>query len=275
MGERTVQIPCASSVLFHGGIHHPDLWLWDSWVCRDQDLYHLYSLALARVASDGSAITPADRNEFPFHVRHFTSTNQGRSWKDRGVYFTPGKNDDASYERNVWSGSVSWMSPAHKLFGFTGIKEISPDREFLQTICLGVTFSVNGLTAPPKTALSCPLRDYEKIIAAGYYLGPKESLGDNNGEEGGPILAWRDPFIFTDTDGRIHLFWSAKTGPKTPAIAHATIRQSDSEYFLETLHPPLSLPDADTYTQAEVPKIYWDEKRGHILHADFKLRPDL
>ena len=107
------------------------------------------------------------------------------------------------------------------------------------------------------------MRDYDVIRAAGYYLPAKETLGAHDGEEGGPILAWRDPFILDAGDGRLEVFWSAKIGPARPAVAHATVRQSGSAFQIETLLPPMTLPDDAAFTQAEVPKVYADAETGN------------
>lgn len=77
-------------------------------------------------------------------------------------------------------------------------------------------------------------------------------------------MAWRDPFLFIDSDQRINAFWSAKSGPGIGVIAQGLIAPSDGEnsYSLETLYPPMSLPDGESFTQAELPKVYFDEIQG-------------
>ena len=112
--------------------------------------------------------------------------------------------------------------------------------------------------------LSDPLAAYDAIRKAGYYLGPKAQLGARAGEEGGPLLAWRDPFFFEE-DGTLLAFWSAKIGPREPAIAWARLVRSDGGAALAELLPPLRLPDADRYTQAEVPKLYAAPEGGYLL----------
>jgi hypothetical protein len=118
-----------------------------------------------------------------------------------------------------------------------------------------------GLLQLPREALSCPERDYDEIKRLGYYLGPRERLGANLGEEGGPILAWRDPFLFLDGRHDVHMFWSAKIGPSKPAVGHATLTETQDGFRIGDMSPPMELPDAHLMTQAEVPKVYWDEKR--------------
>lgn len=143
--------------------------------------------------------------------------------------------------------------------GFTGLREAGKDKPFLQTICLGHSHSGFRLDTPPATALSCPLRDYDSIRSAGYYLPTKDMLGHKDGEEGGPILAWRDPFIVADPAGALEVFWSAKASSAQGAVAHATVRQKGGSFQIEALHAPILLPDADSFTQAEVPKLHYDQ----------------
>lgn len=243
---------------FKGAINHPDLYLWDSWTYSEAGSHHLYTLALSRVLKDGISLRPEERNDYPFHFRHFVSRDDGLSWVDQGSVLTPSNEATSYYGRNVWSGSATRLPGGRILMGFTGLRHVDPQHPFLQSI--GLAMSRDGATFDhiQPTPLSCPQRDYDAILAAGYYLGPKDKLGNKDGEEGGPILAWRDPYTFVDHDGQIQCFWSAKISPKVGVIAHATLIESSAGFEIETLHPPITLPDGDTITQAEVPKVYFD-----------------
>lgn len=250
-------IPPPASMVFGASIAHPELWLWDSWTATCENITDLYCLALARTDLDGAAIVPARRNEFAFHVRRFRSVDGGLHWKDEGCVFAPSPARDGSFARNVWSGSVLDLPDGRRLHALTGIREQSSGRNFLQSIFIA---SAPSATAPPapQDALLCPLRDYRAIRAAGYYLAEPGALGADAGEEGGPILAWRDPFLMQTPDGAIEIVWSAKTAPKTPALGRARIAERDGEWRVSELLPPISLPDDGCMTQAEVPKIYRD-----------------
>ncbi|WP_417451902.1 hypothetical protein [Kordiimonas sp.] len=260
--QSLVDIPPRCTEVFRGGIRHPALWLWDSWTAYDGVSLHLYSLALSRTAPDGTPIMPGDRNSFPFHVRHFVSHDDGLSWCDLGAVAKPGAVADGADERNVWSGSVLQAPDGRWLYGFTGLRAGTPETEFIQTIFVAEGDLSDAVGEWPNEALSCPVRDYEKIRAAGYFLGPKEELGWNTGEEGGPILAWRDPYLFYDANGVLNAVWAAKMGPAVPAVARAAIRKEDGRFILDRLYAPITLPDADQFTQAEVPKIYQDDASG-------------
>lgn len=146
--------------------------------------------------------------------------------------------------------------------GFTGIREQDEARPFLQAIYLANTESPSELAFPPQTALSCPSRDYDLIREQGYYLGPRDKLGSAQGEEGGPILSWRDPFVYAEGDDVFEVFWAAKVRPTEGAVAHATVQRAGAGFEIKTLHPPMTLPDGNLFTQAEVPKLYKDGRTG-------------
>lgn len=266
MDFKQAPIPPASPEVFAGGIDHPRLWLWDSWTLLEPSgLWHLYCLALSKVDADGNAIAPPARNNFAFHVRRFESCDQGQSWFDRGVMLEPRQVRDGADARNVWSGSVLRLDDGRVAFGFTGVRDCGPDRSFLQTICVATGSDPSEVKSAPFAAISCPLRDYDAIVARGYYLGPRETLGSNEGEAGGPILAWRDPFLFATGDGELHAVWSAKLSPTLPALAHARLKQDDDQISLTELCAPITLPDAALMTQAEVPKVYFDPETEDYL----------
>ena len=263
---KTAPLPPAHQGVFSGGIDHPDLWLWDSWTLDDKvGCLHLYCLALAKTHSDGTAITPPQRNDFTFHVRRFTSSDTGQSWCDQGVALQHEQMPDGADGRNVWSGSVLRLDEQTVAFGFTGVRDRGTERRFLQTICVATGNSPKAPAYWPDVALSCPIRDYDAIVSAGFYLGPRETLGSNQGEEGGPIMAWRDPFLFQEKDGTLFAVWSAKISPTVPAVALAKLERDGSTLRLGHLYPPIELPDANLMTQAEVPKLYRDTASGDYL----------
>lgn len=263
-GQRLVDIPRPCGEVFRNGINHPDLWLWDSWTFEADGRLHLFTLALARQNAEREAIAPGDRNAYPFHVRRFVSDDQGKSWRDCGAYLQSPGAAAGAMTHNVWSGSATVIGD-DILFGFTGLRQPSASRSFLQSICL-VRANADG--APPDPAdtilISDPEADYDEIRRAGYYLGPRDVLGDNAGEEGGPILAWRDPFFLQRDDGTIDAFWAAKTAPMAPAVAHARLTPRKAGFGVELLRP-IMLPDGDKYTQAEMPKIYRTSAEGYLM----------
>lgn len=250
-----VDIPPPSAETFRAGIRHPNLWLWDAWTEYCDGSLFLFTLALARRNKAGQPITPGERNDYPFHIRRFVSDDHAISWRDCGVYLEPSDAAGGVMAHNVWSGSAM-LSGELLLFGFTGIRQPEPDRPFMQSICVLPAPADGAPPAPANTiAISDPEADYDDIRAKGYYLGARETLGGKGGEEGGPILAWRDPYFLLRDDGSIDAFWAAKTGPASPAVAHARLTPAP-DGFTTALLAPITLPDGDEYTQAEVPKVY-------------------
>lgn len=260
-----VTIPPPVAEPFTDGIRHPDLYLWDAWsfVAPEGDI-HLYSLAVSRTKADGSDLTPAERNSFPFHIRHFTSTDDGASWADRGSLLEP-RSDPASPDaRTIWSGSIAPLPDSRILLAYTGLYELGPEQCFLQNLMLALTDG-DKVTWRASTPVLCPRRDWDMITQAGYYLADREALGHSSGEAGGPIMAWRDPFIFIDHEGVINLFFSAKTDAGTGAMGRATLRPEGDGFQLDRLFPPIPLPDSAQFTQFELPKIYRDATLGNYI----------
>ena len=252
------EIPDVYNKKFTNGIRHPHLYLWDSWSYIEHKIIHLYCLAISRTKPDGTILHPNERNDFKFHIRHFTSVDDGLSWKDEGCFFMPNKKLN---HRTIWSGCVKPLSNGNKLVAYTGLENIDSTRNFLQNIEIAVSNDGYVVHSLNKNVLSSPLRDWNEIIKKGYYLDSKENLGSNEGEKGGPIMAWRDPFIFYDNNSELNLFWSAKSSPKKGALARATIK-NDGDYFkILELHPPVHVPDINDFTQLEVPKVLFDKER--------------
>ena len=122
--DKELPIPPPYNHKFNNGIRHPLLHLWDSWSYMDADIMHLYCLAVSRLKPDGTPLRPMERNDFPFHIRHFTSDNVGKSWKDEGCFL---KRDALSKNFNfytIWSGSVDVLPDGRKLVAFTALENV-------------------------------------------------------------------------------------------------------------------------------------------------------
>lgn len=257
-----IQIPEPSSLIFRDGIRHPALHLWDAWSCVHAAEYHLYCLALSRTKPDGDALTAGERNDFPFHIRHFVSTDDGASWRDQGCFMAAGELATEGAERNVWSGSVEALAGDGVLMAFTTITPGDELHPFIQQLGIGGSGDHQHLGWRQQRPISCPVRDHAAIVAAGFYLDPPTSLGHRDGEAGGPIMAWRDPYLFFDPLGQLYLLWSAKAASGEPAVACAGLAMGPDGYQITRILPPILLPDGHDFTQAELPKIYHDATRG-------------
>lgn len=258
-------IPGPWPVSFRDRIRHPDLWLWDSWLLRGDRQLDLFCLALSRRDRRGRAIRPDDRNRYQFHVRRFSSSDHAQSWQDKGCVATPGAMGDGSDSGNIWSGSALMLPDGRAIFAYTGIRVESAQRPFVQSLNIRVTRWPEIQSSVSESVISCSRRDRREIVDSGYYLGPIKSLGDEGGEEGGPILCWRDPFLFEDHDGRMLVFVAAKLAPSIPAIATVVLKCCEDKWLAEEILPPMLLPDRHEFTQAELPKIYCDSEAGRYL----------
>ena len=242
---------------FVGTINHPDVYIWDAWTCLEGTRIHLYCLAVPRRFGERE-IRPSERNQFAFHIRHFTSEDQGVSWVDRGAFL---QTTDAN--SNIWSGSML-AEPDGPISAYTKTIWEEPDHPFVQSICVGRSVNFDSYEGSGFTVISDPIRDRKAIIEAGYYLADPGEIGSKDGEEGGPILAWRDPFLFKHRT-EIEVIWCAKTAPSIPAIARARLEQRQDGFFGVELLPPIRLPDAAEFTQAELPKIWKDNSTGCFM----------
>jgi len=256
------QIPSPHKHTFENGIAHPLLFLWDAWSYTEDDVMHLYCLAVSRLKSDGKPLEPMERNDFPFHIRHFTSKDIGRTWTDEGCFLRTSELPNEINGYTIWSGSVESLPDGKKLVAFTTLENNDPDRKFLQNIILGVSDDGYVVDKVSDEVLSSPRRDYETITEKGYYFDTPENLGSNDGENGGAILSWRDPFIFIDDDGAVNLFWGAKVGPTKSALVHAELLKNGGDYEIASLYPPVVVPDGNEFTQLELPKVLHDKEKG-------------
>lgn len=256
-----INIPTAHKTKFENGIQHPTLHLWDAWSYIENNTVHLYCLAVSRIKQDGTALKPSERNDFPFHIRHFTSENNGTSWKDEGCFLNLKTIRQKHDYHSVWSGSVKPLANGKKLVAFTGLEKIDSNHKFLQNITLAISKDGYTIDQIENVTLSSPSRDWKEITNTGYYLNAL-NLGGNEGEVNGPILAWRDPFIFIDGAGKINLFWGGKVAPRKSALVRAIITESNEGYKISKLFPPTTVPDEEDFTQLELPKIVYDKERN-------------
>lgn len=261
---RTEIIPDSHSGSFEGGICHPELYLWDVWSSQEGDDFHLYCLAVSRKDQHGEVFPPESRNQKSFHIRHFVSQDKGRSWTDQGCFQKAQVERGVFDSKSIWSGSILPLPDGRQLTAYTGIREQGASLIFQQSLGLSISADWQQVIPGSQHVISDSLTDWHAITDLGYFLGELDSLGHKDGEANGPILAWRDPFL-CNHDGKLHLFWSAKMGSRTPALGHALLSETGSGFEVQKLYPPVAMPDGDEYTQLELPKILHDEVNDRFL----------
>ena len=249
-------------------------YLWDAWSYKDANHYHLYCLSVPRFVDDGTPLKAADRNQQHFCVRYYYADvpktwGADLQWSAGGCFQQVGRANDAHDAGNIWSGSVLPLEHGDTLVAYTGLwHPCTHPQRFAQNIGVGIAKTASSIETHSQHLLCCPMREYERVVAAGYYVDPPKDFGGADGERGGAISAWRDPFLLHDTDGRLHLFWSAKVSPQVAALGHGILeRDEHSRYILSQLLPPICFPDADEFTQAELPKVCYDQthERYYIM----------
>ncbi|TVQ85685.1 MAG: hypothetical protein EA357_00195 [Micavibrio sp.] len=258
---------------FFGGIRHPSVYIWDGWVYAEERKISLYALATPRAFYlDFGLDALRDRDHLPHHWRRFISEDGGKTWQDCGAVLLPRTGTGLFDSRSVWTGSVLKHGGRY-LAAYTGIRDTGCETQpKLQALGLAASEDGSGFSPLSEEALLCPLRDYDAIRDAGYYLGPKETLGNDDGEEGGAILAWRDPYLVAEDgagDTGLHMFWSAKSSLRRlqeAVIGHALIKDPFGRPQAELL-PPVFLPDSEQFTQAEVPQLLRSEESGRYVMA--------
>jgi len=257
--------PPPEESVFQNGITHPTVYIWDAWMFADGREWNLYTLASPRALYVDLGLDLAVfRDHLPHHWRRFVSNDAGKTWRDRGAVMKPRLETDYFDSRSIWTGSVIEHDGRY-LAAYTGIRNTGDDgRPKLQALGLAASEDKSDFRPLMDEPLSCPLRDYEVIRDMSYYLGPRETLGNNEGEEGGAILAWRDPYLIKDKNGTIHMLWGAKSkfaDRQEPVVGHGIVENLSGKPRLKLLSP-IFLPDAENFTQLEVPQIRYAEKHG-------------
>ena len=245
-----------------------DYYLWDAWSFVEPGKWHLYCLGLHKYDSTGSLISPDHRNDHQFHIHHFDSVDEGRTWTDRGIFQKANICANGADSGNVWSGDSHRTTEGDYWFAATGIRAIDSEHPFVQSLMLGKSStpdSFDGVMTPVLMADE----HYAQLTAKGYFLDGQGALGHRDGELGGSILALRDPFIVdlrdTDSQTMVDVVFAAKAAGGVPAMGHIRVSLVGDVAELVEICSPITLPDAHLFTQFEVPKVVFDTKSKRYL----------
>jgi hypothetical protein len=129
-------------------------YIWDSWIVEDEGTLHRYALS---APTEGYG--PNDRHQHAF-VRHATSRDGGRSWKDLGPAIEP-------QPKGTWPDHVIWTSSVMLR------KDAKGEKEFLMFIT-GRSGGDNDWTQQIGLARS---RDGHNFSVPEVILSPEESHG--------------------------------------------------------------------------------------------------
>jgi hypothetical protein len=236
--------------VFPARIESPDWHLWDNYGYVEAGKVHVY----AQAADRAMCAAPEDRY-WRAYWRHFVSADGGRTWTDEGPSIWP-RSDPAAYDGyTIWSGSVIRLDDGRKVAAYTGL---APGKLALQSIALAVSEDGHSFRRVSEgRPLVSALLDYDRLLENGYYLGPRETLGDIEAEDDGTFLCLRDPFLFVDDDGSLHVFFGAKAmrdGAIVRAVGHAILTDRTQLGHAE-IRPPIVVPDGHEFNQLELPNV--------------------
>ena len=207
----------------------PDSWVWDFWLAKEQDTYHLFFLHASRALHD------PDRRHLRAGIGHAVSTDL-QSWRrvaDALVHGERGSFDETA----TWTGSVV-RGPGGKWFMFyTGTTDTG--QGLRQQIGLATSTDLYHWVSNPEPVVVADPRWYET-------LGGTAAWQDEH---------WRDPWVFKDPAGDgWHMLITARsnTGPPDNRGVLGLAISTDLQHW--AVLPPATEPGSG-FGQLEVPQV--------------------
>jgi len=216
-----------------------DRWVWDFWVARDRQSWHIFYLRAPK-----SLVDP-DRRHRNATIGHARSDDL-RRWEvlpDPFALGPAGAWDDLA----LWTGSVLRVDGIWWMF-YTGVS--TNDDGKIQRIGAAVSrdLSTWSKVASNPLCVTDPTW-YETYDPDAWY------------EE-----AWRDPWVFPDPAGeRFHMFVAARDRSGPPLSRGVIGHAISSDLLLWTVRPPVARPRA--YGHLEVPQHVSLDGRHYILFS--------
>ncbi len=223
-----------------------DLWVWDSWIADDGELYHLYFLQAPKSLGDPGHRHTAAR------IGHASSSHL-TSWTYHGEALAPSA--DGWDDLALWTGSV--------VRGDDGIWRMFYTA--LSSAGRGVKDQRVGV------AVSDDLFSWRRELKRPA-LEPDPRWYMTLGLSEDPVASetWRDPFVFRDPSGEgWHMLVTARL-PGTPRLEDGVLaRARSSDLSAWTLEPPITVPAG--FGQIEVPQVREIEGQAVLV---FTCHPD-
>ncbi|WP_345763043.1 family 43 glycosylhydrolase [Diaminobutyricibacter sp. McL0608] len=218
-------------------------WVWDFWLADDGDLFHMFYLRAPKALGDQHL---RHRNA---EIGHATSSDLV-TWTDRGVVLRPGSPDEFDATA-TWTGSVVQGPDGIWRMFYTGSRFLSPTSHAnVETIGFATSVDLHTWVKAPGPTTSADPEWYETL-----------------GTSSWPEEAWRDPWVFADSDGEgWHMLITARSnnGPNDErgVVGHAT----STDLVSWKVQPPLSASGAG-FAHIEVPQIATIDGRDFLLFS--------
>lgn len=244
----------------NGKIESDTFYVWDNWgyMSKAGDL-HIH----AQYCEKHLCEVPEDRY-WHAKIQHFVSMDKGESFMNRGTVIDVSKDSEHFDAFNIWSGCVYELDDGRVMSLYTGLsssdKRLAGNRRCaLQSIGLAISHDGGvSFTKNPEPIIS-PIRDYELLRRLGYFLGPKESLGEIDDPDG-TFMCLRDPELFVE-DETIHMIFACKVACKGVSsgirngVGHAVIKDFNNLSSIEIMRPIFVAKETD-YNQLELPGLF-------------------
>lgn len=213
-------------------------WIWDFWLCRDEDRWHLYYLQ-----ADKSLVDPNLRH-WNVSQGHAVSTDL-RDWDNLGTCLVPSPGP-AWDDKTTWTGSV-----------------IRDDDGLWHLFYTGTRASENGLKQRIGHATSHDGHHWERF-GNGLALDLDSTHYEDYTEGHWHDRAMRDPWVMKDPDGDGWLmFFTARVPDRLEPNEGGAIglaRSKDLNFW--TLEPPVY---SGNFGQLEVPQVFEYRGRWYCL----------
>ncbi|PSR13925.1 beta-fructosidase [filamentous cyanobacterium CCP3] len=232
-------------------MQHPTRHVWDFWYHFDAQarLFHIFYLNADRT------LVSSGQHHFASTVGHaVTSDFNTIDWGNEDSISVVKPPPDHWANTSIWSGDVIRVKNGYLMF-YTS-RDRTQDDGLTQNI--GVAYTDN--------LWSNQWQILGARIQPGFVYQPKSTDGDLT------FHAWRDPFLFRQSDSQIYMLLSAKTSAggmgRNGAIALLTIPNTDFSAAVQgegEWHYLLPIAEPCCYAEMEVPQLYKNPQGGYEL----------